>query len=384
MGDLRADSTFDDVFDGTRLIQRGDGGPIVERLQRALVAAGYPLRRFGADGDFGGETASAVRAFQRDAGLDADGIVGPETIRALDDRIAGSGGGRETPATGGDVSATSVTVGIWVDDAPARVTTEDYVATLAEHGITRAAVMVNRSNTRTGSDGWRQRWSKSQLATARELFDEEGIDIVLTAWPRPDRDQIDTMCAALGPLADACQPVALEVDVEGNWKNTFRNGFATLGDAGEYLTQELRDVAVPRGARLEATTFPFHAEFSPGKATVAERVDAVVPQAYSVSRRRGGRVDWAGPFGPGRMQQFAVDRARGVNPNVVCGLAAYRQKWDGHSVEEAMDAAFEGAVDAGCDEVRYWSSKWVVGSQARRNRAVSDYLKARARTTISP
>ncbi|GBC60909.1 hypothetical protein DENIS_1869 [Desulfonema ishimotonii] len=53
----------------------------VERLQNALIRAGYDL---DADGQFGRGTGAAVRAFQRTHGQVADGIVGPKTWQTLE------------------------------------------------------------------------------------------------------------------------------------------------------------------------------------------------------------------------------------------------------------------------------------------------------------
>ena len=65
-----------------RLYRVGDEGPAVRDIQDRLAALG-----FEADGDsramFAEETRRAVLAFQRAKGLDADGIVGPDTWRAL-------------------------------------------------------------------------------------------------------------------------------------------------------------------------------------------------------------------------------------------------------------------------------------------------------------
>lgn len=57
--------------------RRGSKGPEVERIQTRLRDLG--LYRGPIDGDFGGGTESAVRAFQRGEGLGVDGVVGPNT-----------------------------------------------------------------------------------------------------------------------------------------------------------------------------------------------------------------------------------------------------------------------------------------------------------------
>jgi uncharacterized protein (TIGR02594 family) len=55
----------------------------VAEIQRALIARGYDLGPAGADGDAGPKTIAAVTAFQKAAGLVADGIAGPLTKKAL-------------------------------------------------------------------------------------------------------------------------------------------------------------------------------------------------------------------------------------------------------------------------------------------------------------
>lgn len=66
-----------------RTMRKGDSGEDVKALQEALLRAGYDLGSYGADGKYGSETLSAVRAFQYDHGLKADGIAGPLTLNAL-------------------------------------------------------------------------------------------------------------------------------------------------------------------------------------------------------------------------------------------------------------------------------------------------------------
>ncbi|SMF93917.1 Predicted chitinase [Methylomagnum ishizawai] len=67
-------------LDPSPALRRGDSGPEVLALQKALAARGV---RVGADGVFGPATESALRGFQASHGLVADGIAGPQTMRAL-------------------------------------------------------------------------------------------------------------------------------------------------------------------------------------------------------------------------------------------------------------------------------------------------------------
>ena len=62
------------------LIRSGDQEHPVQTLQHLLRARNHPVT---VDGDFGPKTDSAVRAFQMDAHLAVDGIVGPDTWSAL-------------------------------------------------------------------------------------------------------------------------------------------------------------------------------------------------------------------------------------------------------------------------------------------------------------
>lgn len=65
------------------ILKRGMKGEDVRRLQLRLMELGYGLPRYGADGEYGSETAAAVRAFQADRRLAADGAAGEMTLAAL-------------------------------------------------------------------------------------------------------------------------------------------------------------------------------------------------------------------------------------------------------------------------------------------------------------
>lgn len=72
----------------TGSLAEGDSGQRVRRLQRALAELGFDVT---ADGEFGPGTTTAVQAFQENAGLEADGVVGPETARAINAALVEGG-----------------------------------------------------------------------------------------------------------------------------------------------------------------------------------------------------------------------------------------------------------------------------------------------------
>ncbi|RDU97540.1 peptidoglycan-binding protein [Trinickia dinghuensis] len=73
-------------------LKTGSHGPDVATLQRQLLAHGYSPG--ACDGIFGAHTYDAVLAFQRSAGLKADGVVGSQTEAALQSEPA-----KAAPAT---------------------------------------------------------------------------------------------------------------------------------------------------------------------------------------------------------------------------------------------------------------------------------------------
>jgi len=67
---------------GPELLREGASGPEVLALQRRLVELGYWLGT--PDGRFGPSTAHALTALQKMSGIGRDGVVGPDTRRALE------------------------------------------------------------------------------------------------------------------------------------------------------------------------------------------------------------------------------------------------------------------------------------------------------------
>jgi len=63
-----------------KTLRKGQSGPEIAGLQRALTANGATLK---VDGDFGQATEQAVKEFQEKRGITADGVVGPLTRELL-------------------------------------------------------------------------------------------------------------------------------------------------------------------------------------------------------------------------------------------------------------------------------------------------------------
>ena len=66
------------------VLQIGSKGELVKTMQKMLIACGYSCGSAGADGDFGNQTAKALRQFQKDQGLVIDGVYGPKSKAALE------------------------------------------------------------------------------------------------------------------------------------------------------------------------------------------------------------------------------------------------------------------------------------------------------------
>lgn len=65
------------------ILKYGVKNGYVKTLQTILISNGYDLGKYGADGDFGSKTLSAVKAYQKAHNLSVDGIVGQKTWASI-------------------------------------------------------------------------------------------------------------------------------------------------------------------------------------------------------------------------------------------------------------------------------------------------------------
>ncbi len=74
---------YDGVAMSQQTLHKGDRGAGVKALQNLLAKAGYTV---AVDGIFGAKTLEAVKAYQAYHGLTVDGVVGPKTWSALNNK----------------------------------------------------------------------------------------------------------------------------------------------------------------------------------------------------------------------------------------------------------------------------------------------------------
>ncbi len=73
------------LFGQYSTLRTGNQGSRVSELQETLGKLGYPC---GKDGKYGAQTRSAVKAFQKDNGLNPDGVAGAATLKKLESLLA--------------------------------------------------------------------------------------------------------------------------------------------------------------------------------------------------------------------------------------------------------------------------------------------------------
>jgi hypothetical protein len=87
-----------------------DGGTVLA-VQKALLARGFKLPKFGADGQWGGETATAIRQMQASIGAPQSGVIDAGVIMAL----------QVTPAAAPELPAAGRPAKGWSQPAPEKM-----------------------------------------------------------------------------------------------------------------------------------------------------------------------------------------------------------------------------------------------------------------------
>lgn len=78
-------------------LKLGDTGLEVKALQESLIKLGYSCGSYGADGEFGSGTKSAVKKYQKEHNLTVNGVANKNTLESIKNQLSGSTNTSNTP-----------------------------------------------------------------------------------------------------------------------------------------------------------------------------------------------------------------------------------------------------------------------------------------------
>lgn len=167
-------------------LKLNQSGEQVEQLQLKLIALGY-LDNSCKTGYYGQATKNAVMSFQRDNGLQADGIAGTKTNQAIESRLTGVD---NTKVYGpGDTSDE-------VSSLQLLLVQKGYLSSYSVSGVygqvTKNAVMRFQSDNKLVCDGIAGRKTLAKLLGI-ELEDNS----IKTNYTKPDKKKLDVLFATL-------------------------------------------------------------------------------------------------------------------------------------------------------------------------------------------
>lgn len=193
-------------FDNERVLKSGDRGDAVRVLQQALIDAGHPLPRFGVDGIFGAETKTAVRDFQTTAGIGIDGVVGPQTMGALDARFIGPAPTPPAPTPPAPTPPAPTPPA----PAPATITSQTVETTPGVRTRTTIGVGERVDLTQSGGATWATSAGQLTDVGGPTLTNPSAATVRLTA---PDTAQTVTVTAGTATLAfTVVAPTSVSMD----------------------------------------------------------------------------------------------------------------------------------------------------------------------------
>ncbi len=226
----------DQVRAGSATMGRGMGGASVRDMQTRLNAMGANL---AVDGKFGPATEAALKAFQSSNGIQQTGVLGRQTLAALDNpqarrisaEAAGSGGSAGKGATTGPAATTSA--GNLTGSAFG-----NQVAAAAErsarqlNSVGRCALGVNNALTSVGVEGRGHAYQKAEQLERNSRFREVNVSAsdlrslppgAVVVWGRSAAKPWGHVSVALGGGREASDHLQNQI-TGGRYGTDFGNG----------------------------------------------------------------------------------------------------------------------------------------------------------------
>lgn len=303
-----------------------------------------------------------IACWQRSKRLKPDGLIGPMTASA----IRWDSGIMQKPRRF-----------VWWDSGPV-----ERLGALASWGVERIAIMLNSSSDEHDTQPlWKHRGDRLKRLSDRAAA--KGLKRCLTAWVRPNPQQICEVLKYWRAEIPRTGADRIEAELEGNWRAANVHGFESLREAGAALIEGMQALKRDFGVEIVGTTLPWHDEAKGDGATVSPWLDAISVQWYSRaametledgSKRVKPWYAWDGKQGPGTWQHRGIPKARAAGHNVICGLAGFTKQFPGRGRFDAFEQEFTAAALEDIEEIGIWSSKHANGGTV-----MADFLAALAK-----
>lgn len=199
-------------------------------------------------------------------------------------------------------------------------------------------------------------YSPGDIVRAARAAQAAGLDVHLMSWIMPHASYLEAAVTRMRELVIMTGAESVQWDAEEPWTQArepmdYRAAARLVGDSL---------AGIPMG--VNGIGYTPAEKFGP----LAEVCDYLVPQCYATATSKLSPVDVV----PKLVARYR--RLFGAGKRIVVGLAAFRQPPAGYTVESGMRTAFAGAeLDAGVDEVVYWSLGWI-----RKSAAVTRAVRA--------
>lgn len=320
-------------------LRHGSHGLAVLEYQRHLHSLGYRTedgRELGADGHFGDDTRKATEAFQRDHGLDADGIAGRRTMAAVEEAASLRSIGMpdaaylraepvlaDTPYTGSREPAPTAPY-----EDLARKPSQAIPFVESRTAVKQAPEPVAHTGMEPGLDDSGIRKLQEDL-TALGITNHHGNPLAATG-----QYDDETRMAVMGFQMDLGLPVSGEPDVATVALADARASIARMqslrdfpmiaaphlpGEPGQELSKE--SMVVPREPVQATTAMPFsdpshpqHALYADLKEQLPEQISEMRLAQFTAACHKGG-------IGAGEIEAIQIIDDRAVFVGAMAGFA---------------------------------------------------------------
>lgn len=249
--------------------------------------------------------------------------------------------------------------GVWLEHS--QDLDSGVISRMRQAGIKRVHVMGTTSpklvNTCSEAKLPRLLGTADKIASTVIALKAAGFTTVLTLYLPPTKAAVDSLTAGVIPKAVAAGVDGIEFDLEGGWSKhpacgypDHKSVFADLRARTKGLKSELPVGITTHSGRANDPRVP------------KENADWLSLQLYSTCKPTQCAPFTHPTAGPGGKQHQAVPLLLGYTKPVIIGLAAYSQKWDRHTVDEAMRLALNVSLSLMKNEpsrfvgYSYWSN----------------------------